>query len=77
MFGCFDRTAVAAQMSEAGVVENDEENVRRSLLRPVGLRPRGLRDLGRAPDHAGECRSWFVFCESHLNVSLPLPLAVK
>jgi len=61
----FDGAAVASQMAEAGVIENDEEDVRRSLLRPVGFGPGRLRDLGRASDHARECCSWFVLCQCH------------
>src|SRR5215475_15711765 len=65
--GCVDRTAVAAELTEASVVEDDEQDVWRTPPRPPGRRPCGLGHIKRPADHAGKRLAGFVFLERHLS----------
>ena len=47
-----DRAAKTTQMAEAGIVENDEQDIGRALPRPIRRRPRGLRYIKGSADHA-------------------------
>ena len=49
-----DRAAVAAELPETRVVEHDDQDVRRIVLRSRGPRPRGARLVGRASDDPRE-----------------------
>ena len=55
-----DVGAVAAQLREADVVQQEHEHVGRARLRARGLRPRRLRFARRAADGAGERRAFRV-----------------
>ena len=60
-----DRAAVAAEVAEAGVVEDDEEHVGGALLGAHRRRPRLARLVGGAADHAGEGRTLRVLDYRH------------
>src|SRR5215471_12249697 len=53
--------SIASKLTETGIVQNDEENVRRSGPSAQRLRPSrsGFRD--RASQHSGKCRTGLVF----------------
>ena len=63
---CLDRAPVAAELAEAGVVQNDEEHIRGALLGPHLRRPRRGRLVGRPPDHARERLTLSVLDDRHL-----------
>src|SRR5262249_51442487 len=63
--GCLDRAAVAAEMAEPGVVEDDEQDVRRAFAGAVGRGPRGLGHIERPADDAGKGLARLVFLERH------------
>ena len=71
---CRDRAAVAAQLPEPGVIQNDEQHIRRALAGPHRGRPgrRGL--LGGPSDHAGERGTWLVLDNRHQDLSRRSPL---
>jgi hypothetical protein len=50
--GCVDWTAVTTKVTEAGVVKDDEQHVRRAFPRPVGSGPRGLGHIEGSADNA-------------------------
>ena len=60
-----DRAAVAAQLAEPGVVEDDEQDVRGALPGTRRCRPRRARLVGRPANHAGERRSRGIFDDRH------------
>ena len=60
-----DRAAVATEMPEAGVVEDDHQHVRRTRHRTGRLRPGGRRLVRRPTDLAGEGRARFVLVQCH------------
>src|ERR1700693_2160735 len=68
--GGLDRAAVTAQLAEPGVIQHDEQHIRRALAGPYRGRPgrRGL--LGGPTDHAGERGTRFVLDNRHPDLSL-------
>ena len=58
-------SAEAADLAEAHVIENDEQDVGRAVFGPQRLGPRWLRYIERPPDHAGKRGSGFVFFKCH------------
>ena len=60
-----DGAAVAAQLPEAGVVEDDEEDVGRAIASPQRRRPSLFRLVERAADDAGECGPRPILLEPH------------
>ena len=60
-----DRRAEAAELAEAGVIDDDEENVRRALFGAKRRRPGRLGFANRAAHAAGECRARLIFLERH------------
>ncbi len=67
-----DRAAVAAQLAESGVVEHDEQDVRRALGGAHRSGPGGARLLGGAADHPRERCSRLVLDDWHAAGSDPL-----
>jgi hypothetical protein len=65
--GSLAEAAEAADLAEAHVIENDEQDIGRSFFSPQRLRPRGTGDIERSPDHAGKCGSRFVFFKCHFH----------
>ena len=63
--GRVDRRAVATELPVAGVVEHDEEHVRRAGCRPHRRGPGRLRLADRAAHPAGERGARFVLFEAH------------
>src|SRR5262249_685606 len=60
-----DRATVGAELPEPGVVEDDEQHVRRALTGPQRLRPRGRRDVEPAPDDTRERATRLVVNQGH------------
>ena len=60
-----DRTPVAAELTEPGVVQNDEQDVGGPGDRPDRLRPRWARLIGRPADPARERRARLILAERH------------
>ena len=54
--GSLAGSAEAADLAEAHVVENDEQDIGRAVFGPQRLGPRWLRYIKRPPDHAAEMR---------------------
>src|SRR6202020_561033 len=67
--GRLDRAAVATEMTEPSVVENDEHDVRSPLLRPDRCWPRRAGLLRGAPDHSWETVLWVVLNDRHQVIS--------
>ena len=63
-----DRAAVAAEVAEAGVVQDDEEHVGGALLGAHRRRPRRARLVGGAADHAREGRTFRILDYRHLDL---------
>src|ERR1700733_3875547 len=70
-----DRRTVAAKLAEAGVVNDDEEDVRRAFLGAKRRRPSRLGFADGAAHAPWEGRARLVFLERH--VSLPLAVQVN
>ena len=60
-----DRAAVAAELPEPGVIQHDEQHIRRASGRPQRPRPRRARLLRRPPDHARERRTRRILRQRH------------
>ena len=60
-----DRAAVAAELPEPRVVEDDEQHVRGALPGSRRRRPRRARLVGRPADHSGKRRPGGVFDDRH------------
>ena len=67
--GRVDRRAVAAELSEAGVVDDDEKDVRRAFPGAERGRPRRIGLADGAAHAAGKRRAGFVFLERHVASS--------
>ena len=66
-----DRAAVTAELPESGVIQHDEQHVRRARRRAQRPRPGRARVVGRPADHTRECPPRLVFHYWHLQSSLP------
>ena len=64
-----DRAAVAPELPESGVVEHDEDDVRRSLRRPCRGEPGRFRLVRGPSDHPGKLVTLLVFDDWHLDSS--------
>src|SRR4029434_10138480 len=59
--------AERADLTEAHIVENDEQDIGRTVFSAQRLGPRRLRYIERPPDHAAKRGSGFVFFKCHKN----------
>ena len=60
-----DRASIAAHLAKAGIVLDDEDNVRRAVFGAQRLGPGRAGYIECAADNTGERRSGFVFLEGH------------
>ena len=66
MFGVLIGEPIAAELAKPGVVDDDEEDVRRALFGAKRRRPGRLGFANRAAHAAGKCRARLIFLERHL-----------
>ena len=67
-----DRRAVAAELAKSGVVDDDEEHVRRPRFGATRRGPCGLGFADRAAHAAGKCRAGLIFLERHFACPSPI-----
>ncbi len=65
-----DRAAITAQLPEPGVIQHDEQDVRRTLLRPQRPRPRRARLIRRPPNNPRKRRTRLILGQPHRPSSI-------
>src|SRR5262249_62291562 len=64
-----DRRSITTELSEASVVQDNEERIGRAIFRPQRRAPRRLGFADGAAHAARETGAWPVFLQCHANFS--------